>query len=89
VGGKSFKSEKNKNKKKIKGKKAWGRGQGENKVVKQKLRLGLRKAKETKVNLGWHKDRKDKPISAPSIHVGGCWFIRVNSLGLLNKILLS
>jgi len=52
------------------------------------LRLGLRKAKETKVNLGWHKDRKDKPISAPSIHVGGCWFIWVNSLGLFNDTLL-
>jgi hypothetical protein len=32
VGGKRFKSEK---KKKIKGKKAWGRGRGENKVVKK------------------------------------------------------
>jgi hypothetical protein len=23
-----------------------------------------------KVDLGWHRDRKDNPISAPSIHVG-------------------
>jgi len=37
---------------------------------KQQLRLGLRKGKETKINLGWHMDRKEKPISAPSIHVG-------------------
>jgi hypothetical protein len=37
---------------------------------KKKLRLGLRKGKETKINLGWHMDRKEKPISAPSIHVG-------------------
>jgi hypothetical protein len=22
------------------------------------------------VNLGWHRDRKENPISAPSIHVG-------------------
>jgi hypothetical protein len=34
------------------------------------LRLRLRKAKEKKVNLGWHRDRKEKPISAPSICVG-------------------
>jgi hypothetical protein len=37
---------------------------------KQQLRLGLRKGKETKINLGWHMDRKEKPISAPSIPVG-------------------
>jgi hypothetical protein len=51
------------------------------------LKLGLKKAKETKVNMGCHKDRKKKPISAPSIHVGA-WFILVNNLGLLNKTLL-
>ncbi len=30
---------------------------------------GREKAKK-KVNLGWHRDRKENPISAPSIHVG-------------------
>jgi hypothetical protein len=37
----------------------------------------MRKGKEKRVNLGWHKDRKENPISAPSIHdwcIGGCWF---------------
>jgi hypothetical protein len=46
-----------------------GGGRGENKVVK-KLRSGLRKGKQKKVNLGWDRDRKENPISAPSIHVG-------------------
>jgi len=41
----------------IKGKKRLGRGLWENKV-KKKLRLGLRNAKETKVNLGCDRDRK-------------------------------
>jgi hypothetical protein len=40
------------------------------KSKKKKLRLGLRKGKETKINIGWHMDRKKKPFSAPSIHVG-------------------
>jgi hypothetical protein len=45
-------------------------GRGENKVQKKKkLRSGLRKGKEKKVNLGWHRDRKENPISAPSIHL--------------------
>jgi hypothetical protein len=43
-------------------------------VAKKKLisglRNGLRKGKGKKVNLGWHNDRKENPISAPSIHVG-------------------
>jgi hypothetical protein len=38
--------------------------------LQKKLRSGLRKGKEKRVNLGWHKDRKENPISAPSIHVG-------------------
>ncbi len=37
--------------------------------------------------MGCHKDRKEKPISAPSIHIGA-WFILVDNLGLLNKTLL-
>jgi hypothetical protein len=31
---------------------------------------GLRKGKRKEVNLGWHRDRKENPITAPSIHVG-------------------
>jgi hypothetical protein len=50
-----------------------GAGRGENKVAKKKLRSGLIRAEKgqaKKVNLGWHRDRKEHPISAPSIHVG-------------------
>ncbi len=48
-------------------------GGGEKIKLQKKLRSGLikmRKGKEKRVNLGWHKDRKENPISAPSIHVG-------------------
>ncbi len=31
---------------------------------------GWEKGKQKKVNLGWHRDRKENRISAPSIHVG-------------------
>ncbi len=58
-------------------KKKLGRGRGENKVAKKNRRSGLRKGKQKKVNLGWHRDRKENPILAPSIHVGalvGSWF---------------
>ncbi len=34
------------------------------------MRSGLRKGKQKKVKLGWHRDRKENPISASSIHVG-------------------
>jgi hypothetical protein len=37
--------------------------------LQKKLKLGLRKGKQ-KINLGWHKDRKEDPINAPSIHIG-------------------
>jgi hypothetical protein len=39
-------------------------------LQKKKLRSGLRKGKEKKFNPGWHKDRKENPINASSIHVG-------------------
>ncbi len=42
--------------------------------TKKRAENGQRKKQ---VNLGWHKDRKESPINAPSIHVGalgGCWF---------------
>ncbi len=57
----------------------WEKFQKQNK--NKQLRLGLRKGKETKINLGWHKDRKEKPINAPSIHVGA--LVGVGSLWLL------
>jgi hypothetical protein len=62
-----------------------GGGRGENKVKKKnKLRSGLGKGKEKKVNLGWHRDRKENPIRAPSIHVGA--LVGAGSLGLLHML---
>ncbi len=58
-----------KKKTEIRGKKTLGRGRGENKVAK-KTETGAEKGQTKKVNLGWHRDRKENPISAPSIHVG-------------------
>ncbi len=49
-----------------------GRGRGENKVAKKKMRSRLvkvEKMQRKKVNLRWHRDRKDNPMNAPSIHV--------------------
>ncbi len=37
--------------------------------LEQCVHIPKKKAKK-KVNLGWHMDRKKKPICAPSIHVG-------------------
>jgi len=60
-------------------KKNWLGGGEKIKFQKKKLRSrgkknweggGERKGKQKKVNLGWHRDRKEHPISAPSIHVG-------------------
>jgi hypothetical protein len=50
--------------KKRKEKKKPGEGQGENKVPKKK------KKKKNRVDVGCRRDRKENPISAPSIHVG-------------------
>jgi hypothetical protein len=41
--------------------------------LQYKLRSGLiraEKGQRKKANQGWHRDRKENPISAPSIHVG-------------------
>jgi len=41
--------------------------------LQNKLILGMRKPKKgqkKKVHLGCHMDRKENPISAPSIHIG-------------------
>ncbi len=45
-------------------------GGGEKIKLQKTLRSGLRKGNEKKVNMGWHMDRKENPISAPSIHIG-------------------
>jgi hypothetical protein len=79
VGGKSFKRKKKKNwvgagekikfqKKNLRsgGKTKLGRGPGENKVAK-KTEIKAEKCQTKKVNLGWHRDRKENPITAPSI----------------------
>ncbi len=45
-------------------------GGGENKVPKKKTETRAEKEQRKKVSLGWQMDRKENPISAPSIHVG-------------------
>jgi len=66
VGGKTFKS-----KKKIQ-KRNRVRG-GEKIKLPKNAEIRAEKGREReglKVNLGWHRDRKEHPISAPSIYVG-------------------
>jgi hypothetical protein len=43
----------------------------------KKTGIRAEKGQREKVNLGWHKDRKENPISAPSIHVSalGGWVL--------------
>jgi hypothetical protein len=70
-----------KKKAKIKEKQNW-EARVENKGAKKKLRSGLitaEKGQTKEVNLGWHRDRKENPISAPSIHVGGLVGVLVHS----------
>jgi len=38
--------------------------------LQKKAEIRAEKVQTKKVNLGWHRDRKENPISAPSIHVG-------------------
>ncbi len=38
--------------------------------LQRKTEIRAEKGQRRKVNLGWHRDRKENPISAPSIHVG-------------------
>ncbi len=50
---------------------------GEKIKLQKKPKIRAEKAQTKKVNLGWHRDRKENPVSAPSIHggaLGGCWF---------------
>jgi len=61
VGGwKKFRKQKNRN---------WVGG-GDKIKFQKKTEIRAEKGQRKKVNLGWHKDRKANPISAPSIHVG-------------------
>jgi hypothetical protein len=38
--------------------------------LQKKTEIRAEKGQGKKVNLGWHRDRKENPITAPSIHVG-------------------
>jgi len=83
VSGKSFKSKKKKRNwvrggKKIKfqkkkqrsGEKRNWEGGREKIKLQKKTEIRAEKGQTKNVNLGWHRDRKENPISAPSIHVG-------------------
>ncbi len=50
-------------------KKNW-EGGGEKIKLQRKTEIRAEKGLTRKVNLGWHRDRKENPMSAPSIHVG-------------------
>ncbi len=47
-----------------------GRGEKFQKQKKKRTEIRAEKGQRKKVNLGWHRDRKESPVSAPSIHVG-------------------
>jgi hypothetical protein len=64
VGGKSFKSKKRRRRRN------WVGGGEKLKFQKKQTEIRAEKGQRKKVNLGWHRDRKEKTISAPSIHVG-------------------
>jgi hypothetical protein len=50
---------------------------------------------QTRVNLGWHRDRKENPISAPSIHIsalvgaGSLWPFLIVLLEILSRLYLE
>jgi len=43
---------------------------GEKIKLQKNTEIRAEKGQTKKVSLGWHRDRKENPISAPSIHVG-------------------
>jgi hypothetical protein len=47
-----------------------GRGGGVSERKKKKTEIRAEKGQRKNVNPEWHRDRKEKPLSAPSIHVG-------------------
>jgi hypothetical protein len=69
-GGKSFKSKKKK-------RTNWVPG-GEKLKLQKKTEIRAEKGQRKKVNLGWHRDRKENPITTPSIHV--CALVCAGSL---------
>jgi hypothetical protein len=38
--------------------------------LQKKIEIRAEKGQTKKVYLGWHMDRKENPIGAPSIHIG-------------------
>jgi hypothetical protein len=51
------------------GKKNW-EGDGEKIKLQKKSEIRAEKGETKNVNLGWHRDKKESPISAPSMDVG-------------------
>jgi hypothetical protein len=47
----------------------WVQGGEKRKFPKKKTEIRDEKGQRKKVNVGWHRDKKENPISAPSIHV--------------------
>ncbi len=45
-------------------------GDGEKIKLQKKTEIRAEKGQTKKVNLGWHRDREENPISAPFIDVG-------------------
>ncbi len=43
---------------------------GEKIKLQKKTEIRAEKGQTIKVNVGWHRDRKENPTSAPSIHIG-------------------
>jgi hypothetical protein len=38
--------------------------------LENKTKVRAEKGQTKKINLGWHMNRKENPITAPSIHIG-------------------
>ncbi len=62
MNGKSFKRKKKKKRNRVEA--------GEKIKLQKKTEIRAEKGQTKKLNLGWYRDRKENPISAPSIHVG-------------------
>jgi hypothetical protein len=45
-------------------------GSGEKIKLQEKTEIRAEKGQRKKINLRWHRDRKESPITTPSIHVG-------------------
>jgi len=72
----------------IRGGKIWEGGREKIKLQRKieiKVDKRVLKGQAKKVNLGWHMDRKDNHICAPSIHIGA--LVGVGSLWLEGSLL--